>query len=157
MSLDGVARDVIDTNRYLTLGTTGSDHRPRVSPVYYTHAGYRTFYWVSSPRSRHSANIAERPQVAIVIFDSTAAVGRAQAVYLDAIAAEAADEELSWRCAEAFAHVGPGAYAFRPDELRGDATLRLYHAHATTIEIHIPARDPEYGTGVDSRRPVVPY
>ncbi len=35
--LGEMARRVIDTNRYLTLGTTEPDHRPRLSPVYFTH------------------------------------------------------------------------------------------------------------------------
>jgi hypothetical protein len=47
-----MARDVIDANRYLTLGTTEPDHRPRLSPVFYTHVDYRDFSWVSSPAAR---------------------------------------------------------------------------------------------------------
>ena len=52
--LSEMARHVIDTNSYLTLGTTEPDGRPRLSPVYYTHVGYRDFYWVSSPEAHHS-------------------------------------------------------------------------------------------------------
>lgn len=155
--LDERARRVIDTNRYLTLGTTEPDHRPRLSPVYFTHVGYREFYWVSSPAARHSVNIAERPEVAIVIFDSTAPVGQGQAVYVCATAAVVADEELPRRCAEAFNRVGPGAArAFAPHELGGDADLRLYRAEATAHDLHVPGGDPVYGTGIDTRRPVTP-
>ena len=155
--LDERARRVIDTNRYLTLGTTEPDHRPRLSPVYFTHVGYRDFYWVSSPAAHHSVNIAERPEVAIVIFDSTAPVGQGQAVYVSATAAVVADEELPRRRAEAFNRVGPGAArAFAPHELSGDADLRLYRAKATGHDLHVPGGDPVYGTGIDSRRPVTP-
>jgi hypothetical protein len=152
--LDEMARMIIDTNKYLTLGTAGPDHRPRVSPVYFTHAGYRTFYWVSSPGAQHSRNIAARPSVAIVIFDSTAAIGAGTAVYVDASATVTADDELPRRCAEAFAEVAPGAVRFQPHELSGDSELRLYYATATSHEVHIPGRDPSYGTGVDRRRAV---
>jgi nitroimidazol reductase NimA-like FMN-containing flavoprotein (pyridoxamine 5'-phosphate oxidase superfamily) len=152
--LGAVARHVIDTNRYLTLGTTEPDNRPRLSPVYFTHADYRDFYWVSSPAAHHSANIVERPQVAMVIFDSTAPVGQGQAVYVTANASVVAGDDLPRRCAEAFARVAPGTRGFQPHELSGDAALRLYRAHATDHEVHIPARDPTYGTGVDSRRRV---
>jgi nitroimidazol reductase NimA-like FMN-containing flavoprotein (pyridoxamine 5'-phosphate oxidase superfamily) len=149
-----LARRVIDANWYLTLGTTEPDHRPRVSPVYYNHADYRDFYWVSSPAARHSTNIAAQPEIALVIFDSTAAVGQGQAVYVTAHAAVVPDEELPRRCAEAFAQVRLGAKRFEPHELSGDARLRLYRARANSHEVHIRGSDPAYGTGVDSRRQV---
>ena len=154
--LDEMARQVIDTNNYMTLGTVGPDGRPRVSPVYFTHVGYREFYWVSSPTARHSLNVAERPEVAIVVFDSTAAIGKGRAVYVDAEATQVPDAELPRRCAEAFTNPAPGAVAFTPDELSGDAALRLYVARATATDVHIRGRDPVYGRGVDHRRPVSP-
>ena len=58
--LTQMARDVIDSNRYLVLGTSEDDGRPRVSPVYYSHVGHREFYWVSSPDARHSRNVEAR-------------------------------------------------------------------------------------------------
>lgn len=152
--LGELARHVIDTNRYLTLGTTEPDHRPRLSPVYFTHVGHRDFYWVSSPTATHSTNIAARPEIAIVIFDSTAPVGQGQAVYIDAHASVVAEDELPQRCAEAFARAGTGATRFEPHELSGDAVLRLYLARAKSHEVHISGRDPAYGTGVDVRREV---
>ncbi len=154
--LGEMARHVIDTNRYLTMGTTEPDQRPRLSPVYFTHVDYRDFYWVSSPAAHHSMNIAAQPEIAIVIFDSTASIGQGQAVYVSAHASVVADDELPQRCAEAFARVGPGAKRFQPHELSGDAVLRLYRARATSHEVHIPGRDPVYGAGVDTRRPVTP-
>ena len=148
------ARRVIDTNRYLTLGTTEPDHRPRLSPVYYTHDGYHDFYWVSGPDAHHSVNLAARPDVAIVIFDSTAPVGQGKAVYISARAARVPDDELAAGCAAAFGRVAPGAVSFRPDELSGDADLRLFRARATGYEVHVRGSDPDYGTGIDTRRRV---
>jgi hypothetical protein len=58
--LRDMARRVIDHNRYLVLGTIEPSGAPRLSPVFYTPAGYRDFYWVSSPAARHSRNLAER-------------------------------------------------------------------------------------------------
>ncbi|MEV4621931.1 pyridoxamine 5'-phosphate oxidase family protein [Asanoa sp. NPDC049573] len=154
--LNDRARRVIDSNKYLTLGTTGPDHRPRVSPVYFTHVGYREFYWVSSPLAHHSVNVAERPDVALVIFDSTAAIGEGRAVYVDAVAAQVPDDELPRRCAEAFARPAPGVTAFTPGDLDSAADLRLYLARATGHELHVPGRDPVYGKGLDSRQRVEP-
>jgi pyridoxamine 5'-phosphate oxidase-like protein len=153
--LDAMARHVIDANLYMTLGTLGPDGRPRVSPVYYTAARYTDFYWVSSPEARHSRNIAERPEVAIAIFDSTLPVGAGEAVYLDATAREVLEEELEAVRGEAFRRTG-GARAFTPAELRGDADLRLYVARATGCEVHVPAGHPVHGTGIDVRRPANP-
>ncbi|MEU9844396.1 pyridoxamine 5'-phosphate oxidase family protein [Actinomadura sp. NPDC048032] len=154
--LDELARAVIDENRYMTLGTSEADHRPRLSPVYFTHAGYRTFYWVSSPDARHSGNIAARPEVALVVYDSNVEIGQGRAVYVDAVASVVPDDDLPRRCAEAFPDAGPGAVAFQPDELSGDAPLRLYHADATGYEVHLPGRDPRNAAGIDTRRRVHP-
>jgi hypothetical protein len=149
-----MAHDVIDSNHYMTLGTSEPDGRPRLSPVYFNHAGYRDFYWVSSPDAHHSLNIADRPDVAIVIYDSTAPVGQGKAVYLAAQALMVSEADLAEHCALAFADLRPGGTAFAPKELSGEADLRLYLARATRHEVHIRGRDPVYGTGIDTRREV---
>ena len=43
-----------------------------------------------------------------------------------------------------------------PDELRGDAALRLYVARATSCEVHVPGRHLLNETGIDERRPANP-
>src|SRR5215216_651310 len=88
MDAGASAQELIDRHRYLTLATADAAGRPWASPVWYAHDGYRTFLWVSRPDARHSANIAERPEVGIVIFDSTVPVGGAAAVYAEAVAEE---------------------------------------------------------------------
>jgi nitroimidazol reductase NimA-like FMN-containing flavoprotein (pyridoxamine 5'-phosphate oxidase superfamily) len=152
--LDAMARRVIQNNRYLILATLDPDGRPRVSPVYYTHARYSTFYWVSSPEAHHSRNIAQRSDVEIVIFDSTAAIGKGEATYLAADARAVPDDELDTACVEAFHTVG-SAVRFTPDELR-DGELRLYAARARSCEVHVPGGHPRYGRVLDSRQPADP-
>ena len=51
-------------------------------------------YWVSRPVTRHSRNLAVRPELAIVIFDSTAPVYTGQAVYNEAVGGIVPEEEL---------------------------------------------------------------
>ena len=92
---DAMARRVIDANLYMTIATIEPDGSPRQSPVYFTPARYTDLYWVSSPDAHHSRNVLERPAVEIVIFDSSVAVGHAEAVYISARAREVAREELS--------------------------------------------------------------
>ena len=47
--LDALARSIIDANSYLVLGTADSAGRPWTSPVYFSPASYREFYWVRPP------------------------------------------------------------------------------------------------------------
>lgn len=152
---DAMARRVIDGNHYMTLATRGPDGRPRVSPVYYSAAQYADFYWVSSPEAAHSRNVDVTAEVAIVIFDSTAAVGAGEAVYLDAVAERVPDEDVQVLLAEAF-DPRAGGRAMTAAELSGDAPLRLYVAHATRCEVHVPGRHPLNARGIDERRPADP-
>jgi hypothetical protein len=151
-----MARQVIDHNRYLVLGTVEPDGRPRLSPVFYTPAGYRDFYWVSSPAARHSRNVAERPEVEIVIFDSSVEPGQGRAVYLSAVARELTPDELPAHLGDAFDPATRGARAFTVDELTGEAELRLYVATATSYDGHVPGGHPTLGRGIDARCPTDP-
>ena len=92
--VDAVARAVFAANRYMVLGTAGADGRPWTTPVWYAREGYEGLYWVSKPGARHSRNIAARPPVSIVVFDSQVPVGSAAAVYMQAVAQELTGAEL---------------------------------------------------------------
>jgi len=129
--LGAVARAIIDSNYYMTLGTADEAGRPWVSPVYYAVAGYREFFWVSSPEATHSRNLAARPEVAIVIFDSRAPVGAGQGVYISTTAEELEGDELDRGigvfCRRSQAH---GAGEWTRDDVMPPARHRLYHATA---------------------------
>ncbi len=153
-TLEKMAREVIDSNRYMVLGTQEPTGQPRVSPVYFSPVDYTDFYWVSSATSHHSRNITEHPDISIVIFDSSAEIGQGRAVYMSAVAGQVPDEELAERCAAAFRTSFAGVRAFTPDELREPDELRLYCAKANTHEVHIRGGDPDFGTGIDTRRAV---
>jgi Pyridoxamine 5'-phosphate oxidase len=81
---EAMARAIVDGNSYMTLGTADADGLPWASPVWYAPASYREYFWLSKPGARHSQNIAVRPNVAIVIFDSTVPIGTGKAVYMAA-------------------------------------------------------------------------
>jgi hypothetical protein len=151
---DAMARHVVDANCYMTLGTVDPDGQPRLSPVYYTCTGYSSFYWVSQPGARHSQNLRERPNVQIVIFDSTAPVGRGEAVYISGTAVEIPDERFADLWSESLRTI-PRARLFAPDELR-DSGLRLYAAETVSCEVHVPGGHPAHGTGIDTRLPADP-
>lgn len=149
--LAAMARRVIDGNRYLVLGTSEPDGSPRLSPVFFTPARYRDFYWVSSPEAQHSHNVRARPDVRIVVFDSSSPPGESEAVYLTASAREVPDGEIAHVVGEAFDPETRGARRFGVDELTGDADLRLYVATATAYDVHVRGSHPTHGTGIDRR------
>ncbi|GAA4726023.1 Pyridoxamine 5'-phosphate oxidase [Promicromonospora umidemergens] len=149
-----IARRVIDDNHFMVLGTAQPDGTPRVSPVFYRHAGYRDFYWISSPRAQHSRNVAAQARVELVIFSSQVDPGPdVAAVYVGATASQVPDTELAEAVAAAFSSSSNGVRAYGVEELSGTAELRLYRAAAQSVEIHVRGSDPERGTGIDRRLP----
>jgi hypothetical protein len=89
---------------------------------------YREFFWVSDPQTRHSSNIAARPRVAIVIFDSHEPGGW-KAVYVSATASEATGTDLE-RGIELYNRrtVDRGLREWTPDDVRAPAKHRLFRA-----------------------------
>jgi nitroimidazol reductase NimA-like FMN-containing flavoprotein (pyridoxamine 5'-phosphate oxidase superfamily) len=130
--LGAIAKAIIDSNLYLTLGTADETGRPWVSPVYYATEGYAQFYWVSSPEATHSRNLAARPEVAIVVFDSRAPIGAAQAVYMSALAEELSGDDLD-RGIAIFSRRSEthGASEWTRDDVSLPARHRLYRAAAS--------------------------
>jgi nitroimidazol reductase NimA-like FMN-containing flavoprotein (pyridoxamine 5'-phosphate oxidase superfamily) len=135
----------------MALGTADPDGRPRVSPVYYAPDGYSTLYWISSLEARHSRNIAERPEISMVIYDSAAPIGAGRAVYLLATAERLPDDEYDRHAALACRARFPEQQDFPLDRLRPPEPLRLYRAHLTEHSVHIRGSDPVHGKGIDSR------
>ncbi|MEU5724728.1 pyridoxamine 5'-phosphate oxidase family protein [Micromonospora sp. NPDC047738] len=129
--LSAVARAVIDANFYLTLGTVDETGAPWVSPVYFVTADYRAFYWASKADTRHSRNLATRPELSIVIFDSRVAVYQGRAVYLTAIGEELTGPDLD---AGIDVYNGPaaarGVSVLERADVVAPAAYRLYRARA---------------------------
>jgi catechol 2,3-dioxygenase-like lactoylglutathione lyase family enzyme len=129
--MDAIARAIIDENSYMTLGTADADGHPWVSPVWYAPERYGSFYWVSDPEAKHSRNLATRPQVSIVIFDSRAPVGSGQGVYVTGVGEQITGADLdhgmsvfSRRSQE------QGAAAWTAADVQPPSRLRLYRATA---------------------------
>lgn len=141
----------MDSHAYMTLATADEAGRPWATPVWYAPEGYAEFFWVSSPEARHSRNIAARPEVAVVIFDSTAPVGAGQAVYVSAVAEELGGADLD-RGIEIFSResVVGGLRAWGLEEVVPPAPYRLYRATATGHWVLDPEDSP------DRRIPVNP-
>jgi hypothetical protein len=138
--LADLVRTVVDGNVYMVLGTADQDGHPWVSPVFYAAEGYRAFYWVSSPQVVHSRNLAVRPGVSIVVFDSRAPVGPgvAGAVYMAATASEVPAGDVEPALA---IYPGPearGGRRFTPADVAPPAPYRLYRAEVTEHSVVCP-------------------
>jgi hypothetical protein len=132
MSADraAIARGIIDQSLYMVLGTADASGRPWATPVYFAPSGYRELFWVSSPEATHSRNIAVRPEVGIVIFDSRAPIGTGQGVYMPARAEPVGDADLE-RGIEIFSRRSQehGGKPWSVEDVQGE--IRLYRATAS--------------------------
>jgi len=80
----------------------------------------------------HSRNIAVRPEVGIVVFDSQAAIGAGQGVYMSAVAKLLEGGGETARGIGAFSRrsVAHGGPEWTTEDVRPGAGLRLYQASA---------------------------
>jgi nitroimidazol reductase NimA-like FMN-containing flavoprotein (pyridoxamine 5'-phosphate oxidase superfamily) len=143
--LGAIARSIIDSNRYMTLATADEHGSPWASPVWYAPVEYREFLWVSSPEARHSRNLAARPELAIVIFDSHRAGGW-KALYMSAVAEQLTDvdEEIQRYSRHGQAQ---GLREWTRDDVLSPARHRLNRATVSEHFVHDPH---------DQRLPVSP-
>jgi uncharacterized protein YhbP (UPF0306 family) len=146
MSGTRLAGAIIDANLYMTLGTADAAGRPWVSPVYYAAAEYREFFWVSEPEATHSRNLATRPELSIVIFDSTVPINTGQGVYMAAVAEELTGAELE-RGIDLFSRRSQehGGLPWTREDVQPPARLRLYRATVSEhslLERERPRRTP---------------
>jgi quercetin dioxygenase-like cupin family protein/nitroimidazol reductase NimA-like FMN-containing flavoprotein (pyridoxamine 5'-phosphate oxidase superfamily) len=121
-----IARSIVDANRFMALGTSDASGTPWVSPVWYAPLSYREYVWVSRPGTKHSRNVAERPQVAIAIYDSHRPGGWS-AVYMAGIAEELEDVDAALEAFNRRSEV-QGLRAWSRAEVVPPGEFRLYRA-----------------------------
>jgi uncharacterized protein YhbP (UPF0306 family) len=132
LDLTIVLKKIIDSNRYMTLATADDGGRPWASPVWFAHDAYKEFFWVSRPDANHSRNLVIRPELAMVIFDSTVPPGSGQAVYVAANGAELSGQE-SDRAIAIYSRrsVAHGVGEWNLADVSSPAPHRLYRARAS--------------------------
>jgi uncharacterized protein YhbP (UPF0306 family) len=127
-----LGRAIVDANLYLVLGTADAEGRPWVSPVYFAHSGFDQFIWVSKPDAQHSRNLAQRPEISIVIFDSQVPISTGRAVYMSASAEELTGSQRELAMAvfsrRSLQH---GGHRWTVDDVQPPAPLRPYRAVAS--------------------------
>jgi nitroimidazol reductase NimA-like FMN-containing flavoprotein (pyridoxamine 5'-phosphate oxidase superfamily) len=126
-----LGRAIVDAALYMVLGTADEAGRPWVSPVYFAPAGYRELYWVSKPGARHSQNLEARPELSIVVFDSSVPIGTGRAVYMSATARQlAGDERAAGIDVFSRRSLEHGGHAWTVEDVEDPALVRLYRAVA---------------------------
>lgn len=136
---------VLDNNRYLVLATADAAGRPWATPVFFAARGPGELYWVSAPGSRHSANIAARPDIAITVFDSTVPIGGAEAVYFEAHARQV--EELD--ALETLNARLPADKQLTTDDVSGP--MRIFRADVRRRFVLVRGGNAEFGNVTDAR------
>jgi uncharacterized protein YhbP (UPF0306 family) len=149
-NLEAIAREIIDSSLYMVLGTAGDNGQPWVSPVYFAPEDYRQFYWMSSPEATHSRNVAARPKVSIVVFNSQVPISTGQGVYMWAVAEELSGTDLE-RGIDVYSRraLEHGGRAFRQEDFRSPGVYRMYRATASDHWVLDPEASP------DQRTPIV--
>jgi nitroimidazol reductase NimA-like FMN-containing flavoprotein (pyridoxamine 5'-phosphate oxidase superfamily) len=140
---DDIARSIIDGVAYMVLATADAEGQPWASPVWFAPDGYDDLYWISSPDTQHSRNIAARADIGMVVFDSTAEPATRQALYVRADARQVDDPDAIAHGVDVFTRVSvaQGLGEMVIEEVSGEATFRLYQAHAREHWILEPDHD----------------
>ena len=139
--LPAYVRALLDVNRYLTLGTVDQDGHPWTSPVYFASAGEREFYWMSATDARHSRNLAGRPQVSIVVFDSSVPPYHGRAVYAVGEAHELSGDDVDRGLTVYPGPISRDALTVTLEDVTGPSPYRLYRATASEVWVLCP-REP---------------
>lgn len=141
------AAAILAGNRYLVLATADGDGRPWASPVWFVAEGTDRFLWVSRPGSEHSRNIGARPEVAIVVFDSSVPPGQTAAFYASGLAEEVPPDALE-RAVAAFSEgsVADGLEPWTVEMVSAPSDFRLFRARVVEASVLMPAREKDFRT-----------
>jgi hypothetical protein len=122
---------IIGANQYMVLATADATGLPWASPVWFASDDGRDLYWVSAPETRHSTNLAARPQLAITIFDSTQPPGTGEGAYLSAVGGLVPADEIDAGIEiYSAASLRAGLAEFSRADVESPSRLRLYRASA---------------------------
>jgi Pyridoxamine 5'-phosphate oxidase len=146
---------LLGQHRYLVLGTADAHGRPWATPLFFAADGEHRVVWVSAPDSRHSRNIALRPEVAITIYDTHAPIGGAEALYLEATAGHVADDGRHAALAVLNSRL-PASHQLGTEDLEPSGPLRVYQADITRHFVLIRGGDTRFDNVTDARLAVSP-
>lgn len=116
-------------NLYMVIATASKTGMPWISPVYFASDTKLDFYWSSSNDSLHSRLIKKNNNVAVVIFNSAAAEGTGNAVYMTGKASEVRGKEIEHSLNLLYERTGKTSKYFKnmkPSDYTGSSPVRIY-------------------------------
>lgn len=119
------AKEIIAERDYITIATVTSDGMPWNSPVYSAFDENYNFYFGTHVGSQKAHNIANNPNVFLVIYDSTVAPGTGEGVYIQGKAEQLNNIEDIEQAHKILADRRPTEF-WPIEALQGNAPVRLY-------------------------------
>lgn len=145
------AKQVLTKILYITIATASKNGVPWNSPVYSAFDHHYNFFWVSASQSRHSTNIRENNNIALVTYDSTVPEGTGFGVYIQGKAYELTDEqEIVHGLQCVFGRVGKNPPPIK--DCLDPSPLRVYKAVPEKFWVNIDER--YNGQYVDKRQEI---
>jgi len=95
MTFTEMAREIIHSNRFLSLATRNSNGEVWATPLSYSIDSNYNFYFTTAVDSTHIDHIRENPYVAFSIFNSTRRVSDIDGVQIKGIVGEVEKEQLA--------------------------------------------------------------
>lgn len=142
------ARAIIEKVTYAAVATVSENGQPWNAPVFVAYDTDYNFYWGTYRQSQKSKNIRANKDVFLVLYDSTAAPGTGEGVYIKATAQELNDPREIERAHKLLwdRHIVP---YWKLDQVLGDAPIRVYKAAPQKIWMNGEGQD--NGNYIDTR------
>lgn len=80
------AKEIIEQIQYVTIASVDKDGMPWNAPVFTAFDEQYNFYWGTHKESQKAQNIDRKPDVFLVIYNSTVPAGTGEGVYIKATA-----------------------------------------------------------------------
>lgn len=119
--LSKLAKEIIKSNIYLTLGTTDGNN-PWTAPLFYAVSADYTFYFISQMDSLHTQHLLKKPMVSFAIFDSHQKEGTGNGVQGSGKAYLLSENELD----EAFKWYHTTFVPMKKETFSGSAPYRFF-------------------------------
>jgi uncharacterized protein YhbP (UPF0306 family) len=140
---------VLNDTTYAVLATADADGTPWATPVWFAHDHLDRLYWLSWPESRHSQLIEQRSEIALTVFDTTAAPNEGTGFYATAQAHQCPDGHVDAALSVLNRRLlTQGLSELTRENVTGQSRLRPYVAEID--EAWVLDQD----AGVDRRAPV---
>lgn len=124
----GRARELLKTVRHAAMATVNEDGSPHNTPYHFMCSpDLQYLYWVSSPESVHSQNVARSGQIFVVLFDS---MNQGGGLYIRADNAHIAQDEELETVLEMYnaKRLAAGKEPLQVSDYSGDSPQRMYAA-----------------------------